>query len=235
MVVFERTTGKMLTGNKAPSATNLDQWLKQHPGYEVVRSGGKVVTTKIKPGQFTQSKLKLVKNSNNPGVSLAVQQKGVNIGVMKHAPKNSPQSSPQLATPKGAKIIKLSQTIKETPKVKLIQAQPMQVKPKEQSTPPVRKIQVQTMLAPIMPPGTPTNKTPKKETPKKETPKEFKPKTPKTSTPKAENIRDNVQKTIFEQLTVRLKDSDISLTEEEVCFINIVKNIKTLSFPFFSR
>jgi len=233
----------MLTGNKAPSATNLDQWLKQHPGYEVVRSGGKVVTTKIKPGQFTQSKLKLVKNSHNTGVSLAVQQKGVNIGVMKHAPKNSPQSSPQLATPKGAKIIKLSQTIKETPKVKLIQAQPMQVKPKEQSTPPIRKIQVQTMLAPIIPPGTPTNKTPKKETPRKESPKEFKLKTPKTrsreegqtSTPKAENIRDNVQKTIFEQLTVRLKDSDISLTEEEVWFINILNTFKMLSYPSFSR
>lgn len=37
----------MLTGNKAPSASNLDQWLKEHPGYEVVRSGGKVVTAKV--------------------------------------------------------------------------------------------------------------------------------------------------------------------------------------------
>lgn len=34
-------------GNKAPSAANLDQWLKEHPGYEVVRSGGKVVTAKV--------------------------------------------------------------------------------------------------------------------------------------------------------------------------------------------
>lgn len=37
----------MLMGNKAPSASNLDQWMKEHPGYEVVRSGGKVVTAKV--------------------------------------------------------------------------------------------------------------------------------------------------------------------------------------------
>lgn len=49
MVVFERSTGKMLTGNKAPSAANLDQWLKEHPRYEVLRSGGKVVTAKVGP------------------------------------------------------------------------------------------------------------------------------------------------------------------------------------------
>lgn len=34
-------------GNKAPSAANLDTWLKEHPGYEVVRSGGKVVIAKV--------------------------------------------------------------------------------------------------------------------------------------------------------------------------------------------
>lgn len=47
-MVFERSTGNMLTGNKAPSAANLEQWLKEHPGYEVVRSAGKIVTTKVR-------------------------------------------------------------------------------------------------------------------------------------------------------------------------------------------
>lgn len=47
VLVFERSTGNMLTGNKAPSAASLEQWLKQHPGYEVVRSAGKIVTTKV--------------------------------------------------------------------------------------------------------------------------------------------------------------------------------------------
>ncbi|XP_057670798.1 uncharacterized protein LOC130902588 isoform X2 [Diorhabda carinulata] len=94
VVVFERATGKMLTGNKAPSAANLDQWLKEHPGYEVVRSGGKVVTAKS--GNLSQTKLKLVKNSNNQGVSLAVQKKGgINVGVMKHSPKHQQQQLEQ--------------------------------------------------------------------------------------------------------------------------------------------
>lgn len=47
-VVYDRATGHMLTGNKAPSAANLDQWLKDHPTFEAVRSGGKVVTAKVR-------------------------------------------------------------------------------------------------------------------------------------------------------------------------------------------
>ncbi|KAJ8953860.1 hypothetical protein NQ314_007200 [Rhamnusium bicolor] len=47
LVVVLKGQGNMLTGNKAPSAANLEQWLKEHPGYEVVRSGGKVVTAKV--------------------------------------------------------------------------------------------------------------------------------------------------------------------------------------------
>lgn len=43
----------MLTGNKAPSAANLEQWLKDHPGYEVVRSAGKIVTTKVRNSMLT--------------------------------------------------------------------------------------------------------------------------------------------------------------------------------------
>ncbi|XP_066147349.1 death-inducer obliterator 1 isoform X2 [Euwallacea fornicatus] len=228
VVVFERTTGKMLTGAKAPSATNLDQWLKQHPGYEVVKSAGKVVTTKARPGQLTQSKLKLVKNSNNDGVSVAVQQRGVNVGIMAHAPKHSPQSS---STPKRFKIITITHNKDSAPKdskIKLIQPQPLQpsLNLKEQTP---KKIQVQTILTPILP-SIPVPKTPKKETPKKETPKEAKPKTPKAKTPKedaqtpqakAEDIRDNVQKTVFEQLIVRLKGSEIKLTEDEVKNISI--------------
>lgn len=38
MVVFERKTGKILSGTNAPSAANLDKWLREHPGFEVVRS-----------------------------------------------------------------------------------------------------------------------------------------------------------------------------------------------------
>ncbi|XP_030765439.1 death-inducer obliterator 1 isoform X2 [Sitophilus oryzae] len=226
VVVFERSTGNMLTGNNAPNATNLDQWLKEHPGYEVVRSAGKLVTTKVKSGNFTQSKLKFIKNPNNDGVSLAVQQKGVNIGVLKHAPKHISQpGQQQLETPKTVKVIKIyhkDPTNKES-RIKLIQAQPLPQSTRlGQQTPPTKpKVTVQTTLTPKGP-TTPTIKTPKKDPLK-----DSKPKTPKTKQkeeapqPKKEDIRENVQKTVAEQLGVRLKGSDIKLTEEEV------KNIST--------
>lgn len=115
--MFERATGKMLTGSKAPSAANLDDWLKKHPGYEVVRSGGKIVTAKQ---NLNQSKLKIVKNTDNDGVSLAVQKKGVNVGVLKHSPKQSPQQ------PLQAKITSYKILNKQSsPKTKLIQPQPL--------------------------------------------------------------------------------------------------------------
>ncbi|XP_011503816.1 PREDICTED: death-inducer obliterator 1 [Ceratosolen solmsi marchali] len=38
IVVFDKKTGKVLTGTDAPSALNLKVWLKEHPTYEVVKS-----------------------------------------------------------------------------------------------------------------------------------------------------------------------------------------------------
>lgn len=169
-------------------------------------------------------------------MSLAVQKKGVSLGVLKHAPKNQQasqagqqqqQQQHQSITPKSTKIIKIFQrdsNSKES-KIKLIQPQPMPqtVKPKEQVTPNKPKIQVQTLLAPKLTPPTPS---PTIKTPKKETPKEPKVKTPKSKPKeepqapqaKQEDIRDMVQKTVCEQLIVRLKGSDVKLTDEEVKF-----------------
>lgn len=39
--MFERKTGKILSGSNAPSAANLERWLADHPGFEVVRSASK--------------------------------------------------------------------------------------------------------------------------------------------------------------------------------------------------
>lgn len=170
-----------------------------------------------------------------------MQQKGVNIGVMTHSPKRVLQTNQEHGTPKLAKIMKT--TPKTVPvkdsRIKLINSQPMPIvlKPKEQQTP-IKKIQIQTTLTPVSP-TSPVVKGAKKETPKKETPKESKtPKTPKPRTKddvqtpqsKAEDIRDNVQKTVFEQLLVRLKDSDIKLTDETVSIIpkNKSKSIFTI-------
>lgn len=47
MVVFERKSGKILSGSNAPSAANLDKWLVDHPGFEVVRSTSKPSAVKV--------------------------------------------------------------------------------------------------------------------------------------------------------------------------------------------
>ena len=53
VIVFERKTGKVITGQDAPTTSTLKTWLKEHPTFEVVRPnnlntlqiGGKTVTT----------------------------------------------------------------------------------------------------------------------------------------------------------------------------------------------
>lgn len=47
MVVFEKSSGRMLSGSKAPTMANLEQWLKAHPTFEVYRPRGKIVTSKV--------------------------------------------------------------------------------------------------------------------------------------------------------------------------------------------
>lgn len=41
---------------------------------------------------MAQSKLQLIKNASNEGVSLAIQRKGVNIGILHHQPKQQQQT-----------------------------------------------------------------------------------------------------------------------------------------------
>lgn len=112
VVVYDRRTHKLLSGANAPTAANLDRWLKDHPTYEVVRTkkasppqaqpqlqmAQQQLQQKkqfIRQGPLTQSKLKLVRNDGTPagGVSLALQKKGVNIGLLKHGP-GGPQRQP---------------------------------------------------------------------------------------------------------------------------------------------
>ncbi|XP_074031171.1 uncharacterized protein isoform X2 [Leptinotarsa decemlineata] len=242
VIVFERATGKMITGNKAPSTANLDQWLKEHPGYEVVRSGGKVVTAKA--GNLTQSRLKLVKNVNNHGVSLAIQKKGVSVGVLAHSPKHPTPQQQQTkailkATITGIKPLPSQDSSKPKEQVKttkLIPAEPLKV---IQPATPSKTKQAQSTLS----------KTPQQSAEKKQkTPaskekvaqvkekavvkKKEEPATVQPSPKPQENIRENVQKTIFEQLTSRLKaNDDLKLSEEEVKTISA--NIETQLFRCF--
>lgn len=189
---------------------------------------------------MTQSKLKIIKNNDNEGLSLAVQKKGVNVGVLKHGPRHASESpspqpiqqstksqnqqakSSQKAMITGIKIGNKKILLKD-PKTK------SQSQPTVPSTPTKQQKPVQTT-----PPKTPQSaeKKPKvvtpqpkpvvvkeKVTPKEKTPKpKVKPEKSPTPQPKPqENIRENVQKTVLEQLTNRLKGcQDIKISEEEL-------------------
>lgn len=187
-----------------------------------------------------------MKNNDNEGVSLAVQKKGINVGVLKHAPKhnsNSPSPQPQRspkpqnqqvkqalkATVVSGKLIN-KKILNKDVKPQLIQSQ---IQPTVQITPSKQKL----VQAPLTKTPQSTEKKPKvvvtpqtkspvvKEKVKEKTPlkPKTKPEPPPTPQPKPqENIRENVQKTVLEQLTNRLKEcEDIKLTEEEL------KNIST--------
>lgn len=191
---------------------------------------------------MTQSKLKLVKNNDNEGVSIAVQKKGTNIGILKHAPKDpshspsqQPQHSPKLqnqqlkqplkATITNVKIANKQIVIKEA-KSKMVQSQ---IQPVVQTTPNRPKL---VQPSPTKTPQsaekklkvvTPQGKSPmikERHIPKEKTPSKPKTKPEPSPTPQPkpqENIRENVQKTVLEQLTNRLKCcDDIKLSEEEL-------------------
>lgn len=243
--MFNRATGKILSGNKAPSAANIEQWLKEHPTYEVVRSTSKNIQNNNKVctpicfvifyllvsfllQQLTQSKLKLVNNTANNGVSLAVQKKGVNIGVLQHSPKSQPQQTEK----------KQQQKQPTTPSSKIISKKVPQLQSPQQQ-PKMRILNSELALkAPVTPTKQKTVQTTLKVTPveKKDREKPAIQKTPKAKQqeiqPKQENIRENVCKTLSEQLMNRLKEvTDLVLTEEEVS--NISTEIESQLYKCF--
>jgi len=51
--VFERKTGKIITGNNAPTTANLKRWLQENPTFEVVQPGSPQAVT-IERNKFKQ-------------------------------------------------------------------------------------------------------------------------------------------------------------------------------------
>ncbi|KAK5646151.1 hypothetical protein RI129_004615 [Pyrocoelia pectoralis] len=166
VVVFERSSGTIYTGSSAPSTTNLDKWLQQHPGFEVVRS----------------------------------------------ANANKPVTTKQLIH--GLKIV--SKPVTTPLRTKLIQAPPLIKSPPPTVSPTAKPKPVQNR------PKTPTPPTPVKEKPvPQKTPKSRQVEEQSPQSNKQENIRDNVKKTLFEQLTNRLNMvEDIKLTKDELTKIS---------------
>ncbi|KAL3281806.1 hypothetical protein HHI36_005007 [Cryptolaemus montrouzieri] len=233
VVVFEKSTGRMLSGNKAPSSATLEQWLRDHPTFEVYRSGGKIVTSKVpqkhqtQPKQqqpnLTQSKLKIVKNTEDHGVSLEVRKRGLKVGVLKHMPKHDESLKTEIKSPSvkptGIKsdsgpIQKFYAKTAVTPGTKKPEVTPTKAAKPVTSTTPSKPKLVQSTIK-TTPSTTPKDKSQPVKTPKA---RQSEQQTTPQSTPKQqENIRENVQKTLFEQLTNRMKlDGNLKLKEEEV-------------------
>ncbi|XP_017775816.1 PREDICTED: death-inducer obliterator 1-like [Nicrophorus vespilloides] len=216
VVVFDRKSGKLLSGTNAPSAANLDKWLSENPSYEVVRSA--VKQGPPKPATFTQSKLRLVKNTSNEGVSLAIHKKGVNIGVLQHSPKEPQEILNSKQTPKkpglnitGLKIISKQVTVGAIQsKIKVVPASPITTRPALTSTPAkIKMVQTKLPMTPLIVKSDKLQPMPQK------TPKARQAEVP--TPPKQENLRETVKKTFFEQLSNRLKKvADLKLTDIEL-------------------
>lgn len=182
---------------------------------------------------MTQSKLKLVKNPAGEGVSLAVQRKGVPIGLLHHAPKGSgaqPQAkTTQIIKKGGQKFQVITKHVQSGPggnkQIKLIQPAPMQQRGGQQQQ---QAQQQQTKQVRV------TQSTIKTFTlPKMDKPPSLQPKVLRTTPVKQseqmsslrdklqdqENIRESVRKTLMDHLLIRLKANDandITLTSDEV-------------------
>ncbi|KAK4879330.1 hypothetical protein RN001_007476 [Aquatica leii] len=215
VVVFERSSGTIYTGSSAPTTTNLDKWLQQHPGFEVVRSANanKPVTTK----QVTHSKLKIIKTVESPDVSPSTsQRKNLHVNILRNPvkqvsqPPQQPSPIPNKQQVTSFKIV--SKQVTTPPKAKLIQPPPLIKTPP--ATTPSKPKPPSTLVKTPTPTPTKEKIVPQK-TPKSRQAEE-------TSHPnQAENIRDNVKKTLFEQLTNRLNlVDDIKLSKEELTKIS---------------
>lgn len=170
-----------------------------------------------------------MKNTTNNGVSVAVQKKGVNIGVLQHSPKaqmkqqQQPQQK-QTANPVLKTINKKApqqQSPQQQPKMRILNAEIAQ---KLQVTPTKPKI-VQTTLKTV-----PLERKEREKVAVQKTPKAKQEPSPQ---PKhQESIRENVCKTLSEQLMNRLKEAkDLVLSEEEVS--NISTEIESQLYKCF--
>lgn len=100
--VFERTTGRFLTGNSAPTADNLKRWLQEHPTFEVVNAGSaQAIAIKAKKQQLQQLSRSMAQEEQKQQLNSSQQVKPIQttlkIGPTKNIQIVNPQT--QSATP----------------------------------------------------------------------------------------------------------------------------------------
>ncbi|XP_011064501.1 PREDICTED: death-inducer obliterator 1 isoform X2 [Acromyrmex echinatior] len=226
VVVFDKKTGKVLTGADAPLRSSLRTWLKENPTFEIVEAnnintlqiGGKLVTqiqTSGKPAKITQ--ISPVKVQNMPK-TIYTKVSGSKQTVLVPNKKITIIPSIQQVS-SGSKSAQLKQTIFTTTPGK----NPVTLKTSKNVT--------QTQLK-IQSAGSP-KQTPIKKQESKSSPSQLKQtKLTPVKKPETEPIRVNIRKSLTELLSSRIKETkDLKLTDEEIA--DLAFNIEFEMYKYF--
>ncbi|XP_018308243.1 titin homolog isoform X2 [Mycetomoellerius zeteki] len=227
VVVFDKKTGKVLTGADAPLRSSLRTWLKENPTFEIVEAnnintlqiGGKLVTqiqTSGKPAKITQ--ISPVKVQNMPK-TIYTKVAGSKQTVLTSNKKITIIPAIQQVS-SGNKSAQLKQTIITTTPGK----NPVTLKTSKNVT--------QTQLK-IQSAGSP-KQTPIKKQEAKSSPSQSKQQIKLTPVkkPETEPIRVNIRKTLTELLSSRIKETkDLKLTDEEIA--DLAFNIEFEMYKYF--
>lgn len=222
--VYEPKTGRCLTGNTAPSIENLKRWLQEHPTFEIVHPGSaQALAIKAKKLQLKELTKKMEQEEHNKLFSVGDQsaaqkiQTTLKVGPSKRIVLVNPQKqstvSPQ--TPKAiSKLAKIPQ------QVSLKSGTPMKSVPKAGSA---AKTSVSTAATKSSPTGKITTNNTTKPTVQSQVNRKKsvgdlqRSAAPSVSTPlnKAqtgrggtEPVRVNVQRTLKEQITLRMAEQN---------------------------
>ncbi|XP_047353608.1 uncharacterized protein LOC124950662 isoform X2 [Vespa velutina] len=234
VIVFERRTGRLLTGTEAPKRSNLKTWLKENPTFEAVRAdslsqveiGGKTVT--VLPAQ------RLNKPGKSPQLLAAKAQ-----AIPKMVYTNIPGSKQTILIASSKKITTIAGA--QQPQTSTLHNKPHQLKQTFlDTTSKGNLILKQTTIRPASSPqakaqGTTTQKQAqnKKQEVKVLTPQpKQQVKVPIVKKPETEPIRLNIRKTLTELLSSRIKETeDLKLSDDEIA--DLAFNIEIEMYKYF--
>ncbi|XP_078038332.1 protein partner of snf isoform X2 [Augochlora pura] len=236
VIVFERKTGKVLSGIDAPTRTNLRTWLKENPTFEVVSANnlgplqiGKAIATihtqiPGKPGKST-----LLTSGKGPNLQKMTytkvpgsKQMIITTGNKKFTVISAGQQ-PQHIQATNIKPIQIKQTLITQPNKNPFVLKTTTIK----SSTPIQMKQQQNMQALKQ---TPPVKRQEVKQPVLQAKQQLKLTPPKK--PETEPIRLNIRKTLTELLSSRIKETeDLKLTDDEIA--DLAFNIELEMYKYF--
>lgn len=228
--VYEKKSGRCLTGSSAPTVDNLRQWLQSHPTFEVVQNGSpQAVAIKVKKLQNQINMAVAAERDSQPKVVQTTLNVAANKRVMIVNPhKQTTKVSQQLQQPQQAVVQKTatSKAIVKVPKevplfvttkqrgssavvvatsaksTQPAKQTPVKQNPPAKQTPPTKQTPPAKQTPPIKPPNANIAGTTKRKSDQNRTSTNSK--SPGGST---EPIRVTVQKTLREQLSLRMAET----------------------------